>query len=164
MLAEFPVPRSIKAEHGEIHSALVEATRVPGATGEAARSLAAILEPHFLREEQVALPPLGLLAPLSNGRFDPSMSEIVFLTDSMHGEMPRMLNEHKAIRAATLKLEEAARAENKADVVALAEKLKVHALTEEEILYPAALIAGDMVKMHDMQALELRKNPPGSKK
>lgn len=151
MIAEFPIPESIRAEHKEIHDELVAATGLSGRTGEAARNLARILEPHFVREEQIALPPLGLLGPLSRGTFNPLMSEIIFLTDSLHAEMPRMLAEHKAIRQATLDLESAARSEQNSAVFALAGKLKVHSLTEEEILYPAAMIVGDLVKLRDLQ-------------
>ena len=151
MIAEFPIPESIRAEHKEIHDELVAATGLSGRTGEAARNLARILEPHFVREEQIALPPLGLLGPLSRGTFNPLMSEIIFLTDSLHAEMPRMLAEHKAIRQATLDLESDARSEQNSAVFALAGKLKVHSLTEEEILYPAAMIVGDLVKLRDLQ-------------
>ena len=73
-LTTLDIPRSIRAEHEEIHSTLVEATRAEGAVGEAARALAAVLDPHFVREEQIALPPLGLLSSLAAGA---SLSEAV---------------------------------------------------------------------------------------
>ena len=163
MIAEFPIPESIRAEHKDIHDELVAATGLSGRTGEAARSLARILEPHFVREEQIALPPLGLLGPLSRGTFNPLMSEIIFLTDSLHAEMPRMLAEHKAIRQATLDLESAARSEQNSAVFALAGKLKVHALTEEEVLYPAAMIVGDLVKLRDLQNQKPRGTSSGKR-
>ena len=61
----FRIPEAIRAEHAEIHEELVAATKMQGQVGEAARKLAALLAPHFLREEQIALPPLALLAPLA---------------------------------------------------------------------------------------------------
>ena len=61
------IPQSIRLEHGAIHSVLVEATKATGAVGAAARALAHVLHPHFVREEEIALPPLGLLGPLSRG-------------------------------------------------------------------------------------------------
>jgi hypothetical protein len=143
---EFPIPASIRAEHAEIHGELVAATKLAGTTGEAARNLARVLDPHFQREEQIALPPLGLLGALSRGTFDPSMADVTTLTDSLRAEMPKMLAEHVQIRAATVKLEEAARSENNAQALKLTEKLKAHALTEEEVSYPAALLVGDIVK------------------
>ena len=62
-----PIPQSVQAEHAAIHSTLVEATQAPGRVGTAAKELAEVLHPHFVREEQIALPPLGLLAPLATG-------------------------------------------------------------------------------------------------
>jgi hypothetical protein len=53
------IPKSIRVEHEEIHSTLAEATKAAGAVGVAARELAQVLHPHFVREEQIALPPLG---------------------------------------------------------------------------------------------------------
>jgi hypothetical protein len=164
VLADFPIPESIRAEHKEIHEELVAVTKLSGKTGEAARNLARILDPHFVREEQIALPPLGLLGPLSRGAFNPSMSEIVFLTDSLHAEMPRMLADHKAIRQATLDLETAARSEQNSVALAFAEKLKVHALTEEEVSYPAAMIVGDLVKLHDLQNEKPRAKSSGKRR
>ena len=67
------IPESIRVEHEAIHEALVRATKAPGSVGAAARELAAVLHPHFVREEQIALPPLGLLAPLARGEFTPEM-------------------------------------------------------------------------------------------
>ena len=144
--SKFPIPASIRAEHAEIHAELIAATKLAGKTGEAARNLARVLDPHFQREEQIALPPLGLLVPLSRGVIDPAMAGILPLTDSLRAEMPAMLAEHTRIRAAVLALEEAARANRNEQALMLAGKLKAHALTEEEVSYPAALVVGDMVR------------------
>src|SRR6188474_2333313 len=80
------IPTSIWAEHQEIHSALVAATKATGRVGAAAKELAAILHPHFVREEQIALPPLGLLAPLARGTLTPEMGEVLAMTDSLRAE------------------------------------------------------------------------------
>ena len=141
------IPRSLKAEHEELHAALVRATKAPGATGEAARAVAAVLHSHFVKEEEFALPPLGLLAPLARGEWKPEMREVVGLTDKLKAEMPRMLSEHAGIVAALDKLVKAAKAEGHAEHSAFAEALKLHALAEEEVSYPAALLIGEYVKL-----------------
>jgi hypothetical protein len=140
------IPESMRAEHGEIHEALVRATKAPGPVGVAARELADILHPHFVREEEIGLPPLGLLAPLARGEFTPDMRDVLPMTDSLRAELPRMLEEHKAIRAATMRLGDVARAEGNAAVTRLAEQLELHAQSEEELFYPAALLVGDLVR------------------
>jgi hypothetical protein len=49
------------------------------------------------------------------------------------------------IRAAVAKLREVARAE-KPKQIELADALALHAKTEEEVLYPAALLVGDALR------------------
>jgi|GEM_PF-165995 len=144
----FPIPEAVRAEHAEIHDQLVAATKVQGPVGQAARRLAGVLDPHFLREEQIALPPLALLAPLSRDEFTPQMRDILVMTDALRAELPHMLEEHKAIRAATARMGAAAKAEGNAAVERLAETLKLHAQSEEQILYPAAILVGDLVRHH----------------
>lgn len=140
------IPQSLQSEHEEIHEALVAATRAPGAVGAAAKELAAVLDPHFERENEIALPPLGLLAPLAAGETPAGMQEALAMSDALRKELPRMLEEHKRIRAATGKLLTAAR-EAKASVhEQFAETLAAHAQTEEEILYPAAVLVGDIIR------------------
>lgn len=142
------IPASVQAEHEEIHSTLVEATKAPGQVGTAAKELAKVLHPHFVREEQIALPPLGLLAPLAAGDHLPEavVSEALSMTDSLRSELPQMLEEHKAIRAAVENLRLAARAEHATKYERLAEQLELHAQTEEEVLYPTAILVGDIIR------------------
>jgi hypothetical protein len=140
------IPASIRAEHEEIHAALVAATKAPGPVGAAARDLAALLDPHFVREEQIALPPLSLLAPLARGEWSPSMRDVLPMTDSLRSELPRMLEEHAAIRAATMRLRDVARAAGDTTVARFTEQLALHAQGEEEMFYPAAILVGDLVR------------------
>jgi hypothetical protein len=140
------VPESMRVEHAEIHDALVRATKVSGRVGAAARELAETLHPHFVREEEIALPPLGLLAPLARGDMTAEMADVLVLTDALRAELPRMLEEHEAIRAATARLAEVARGEGDERVAELARKLALHARSEEELYYPAAVLVGDLVR------------------
>lgn len=144
--SQISIPESMRAEHAEIHAALVRATKESGAVGAAARAVAVLLDPHFVREEQIALPPLGLLAPLSRGEITPAMRAVLPMTDSLRAELPRMLEEHRSIRAATMKLIDAARARHNAAVERLGNGLARHARSEEEMFYPAAVIVGDVVR------------------
>ena len=136
----------MRVEHAEIHEELVRATKLSGPVGEAARSLAAILHPHFVREEEIALPPLGLLAPLARGEPTAEMRDVLVMTDALRAELPRMLEEHEAIRAATARLGAVARTERDERVAELARKLELHARSEEEMFYPAAVLVGDIVR------------------
>jgi hypothetical protein len=143
------IPASVKTEHEAIHATLVEATRASGKIGEAAQALAAVLHPHFVREEEIALPPLGLLEPLAMNRTIPESSadQALKMSDTLKAELPKMLEEHKAIRAAVLKLGEVAKAEGNAKFAQLADDLALHAKNEEEVMYPAAILVGELLRM-----------------
>ena len=58
-----------------------------------------------------------------------------------------MLEEHKMIIEALHNLITASRNENKSQYVEFAEKLMLHAQTEEEVMYPAAILVGEYIKL-----------------
>lgn len=143
---DIAIPKPLKLEHDELHADLVVATKAGGRTGEAAKAVAKVLHPHFVKEEEYALPPLGLLVELARGTVEPGMIEVLKMTDRLEAELPTMLNEHRAIVAALNTLVEAAKAEGKLDAARFAEKLKLHAETEEQVSYPTAMLIGRYLK------------------
>ena len=138
------IPQPLKAEHDDLHEALVRAIRAGGRTGEAARAVAGALHPHFLKEEEYALPPLGLLARVARGEDVSGAAEAAI---AMAAELPDMLGEHGRIVATLGALVEAARAEGHPEHVRFAEELILHARTEEEVLYPATILLGEYLKL-----------------
>jgi hypothetical protein len=143
---KFAITKPMKVEHDKLHEDLVRATKSGGQTGEAAKAVARVLHNHFVKEEEYALPPLGLLVALAQDKFEPGMAEVLKMTDKLEAELPTMLAEHKDIVAALNKLIEAAKAENRPDVVQFAEKLMLHAEAEEQVAYPTAILVGRYVK------------------
>jgi hypothetical protein len=143
----FQIPTPLKLEHEELHAELVRATKAGGKVGEAAKGVAKVLHDHFLREEEFALPPIGLLSALARGEVDENMKTVLRMTDRLKAELPEMLEEHKAVVAALQNLVAAAEAENKPEHARFAEKLMLHAQTEEEVLYPAAILVGEYLKL-----------------
>lgn len=143
---KFEIPAPLQAEHGELHARLERATKEPGAVGEAAREVARLLHPHFVREEEFALPPLALLAPIARGDASPEMAEVLPMTRRLKAELPAMLREHAAIVAALGRLREAAAAAGLTEHERFAEALVLHAQTEELVLYPAAILVGALVE------------------
>jgi hypothetical protein len=146
------IPASVRIEHEGIQRELAFATRERGAVGAAARDLAKLLRPHFEREEQIALPPLGLVAALARGDDSQAMRAVLPMTDSLRAELPHMLAEHVAIRAATQRLERVAGGSGNARAVRLARELALHARNEEELLYPMAVLVGHLVRMRTTTA------------
>ncbi|HEX6249861.1 MAG TPA: hemerythrin domain-containing protein [Gemmatimonadaceae bacterium] len=149
--APIEIPGSMRVEHAEIHRSLVAATQAVGAVGQAARELEERLAPHFMREEQIALPPLGLLEALARGESSPEMRSVLPMTDSLSSEWAQMVREHEAIGAAAVRLEQVARETGNADVERLAQGIQLHAKTEEEIFYPAAILVGEIVRARGQQ-------------
>ena len=137
----------MKLEHEELHAALVQATKAGGKTGEAGKAVAKVLHHHFVKEEEFALPPIGLLSLLARGKIDKKMLGVLAMTDRLKAELGQMLHEHKAVVAALKKLVAAAKKEKLPEHARFAEKLMLHAQTEEEVLYPAAILIGDFLKL-----------------
>lgn len=141
------IPFALKAEHEELHEELKRATKAGGRTGVAAKAVATLMHPHFMKEEEYALPPLGLLGQLSKGRLDAAMSDVISMTDKLETELPAMLTEHREIVKALQRLTEAAKSENMPEYVRFAERLMAHARAEEEVSYPTALLIGRYLKV-----------------
>ena len=144
--AAVAIPPSLETEHHEIHEALLAATKVAGPVGAAATELAAVLGPHFERENEIALPPLGLLAALAAGEKPAGMEQALAMSNALRKEMPRMLREHAQIRVLTEKLRVVSQDAKNPVSARFAENLAAHAQMEEEVLYPAAILVGDVIQ------------------
>jgi len=79
------------------------------------------------------------------------MKSVLIMTDRLKADQSHMVEEHKQIVAALDNLIDIANKENKTQVVQFAEKLKLHAQTEEQVLYPTAILIGEYLKLklHD---------------
>ena len=140
-------PTSIASEHREIHEQLEAVLAFGGKTGAAAKVVEERLSEHFNKEEEYALPQLALLPDLAAGHVPPDQDKAIELSDKLKSDMPTMLSEHKGIVEALNKLEDAAREENKEQARLFAEKLKHHAETEEQVMYPTAILIGEYLKL-----------------
>lgn len=152
-IMDLEIPRPMKKEHEELHNELKKGIKEKGKVGEAARAVAKILHPHFVKEEEYAMPPLGLLTIFAKGRVSTKMREALVMTNKLQTNLDEMLKEHKEIVAALKKLVAAAKKENKLEYVRFADKLILHAQTEEQVYYPASLLIGKYLK------LKLKKQP-----
>lgn len=142
----FEIPLPLRREHEELHDRLRNATQAGGEVGEAAKALARLMHPHFVKEDEFALPALGLLQQLAQGQVTREMAGALAMTDRLAAELPTMLAEHKVIVAALARLQDAARRAGRADIVEFTEALTLHAQTEEQVMYPAALLVGRYVR------------------
>jgi len=144
---ELSIPLSVRVEHDELNADLVQAAQKPGRIGEAAILVAALMRPHFLREEEFALPPLALLPALTEGKITPSMAGVLRLTEKLEAELPRMLEEHRQIVIALENLKQVAQEEGSEACAELADRAILHAQNEEEVTYPASILIGEYLKL-----------------
>lgn len=144
---ELTIPRPLKLEHEDLHEQLRKATQESGGVGEAAKAVAKVLHPHFVKEEEYAMPPLGLLRHLARGHVTADMASVLPLTETLKAQLSEMLAEHESIVAALKNLSDVAKRENKPEYVEFADKLILHAQTEEEMLYPTAILIGEYLKL-----------------
>ena len=142
----FGIPKTMIEEHEELHNELRKATKIPGSVGKAAKHVAEVLHPHFEKENELALPIIGITRELGEGKSSEDFSKAAELFERFRPEYENMLKEHVEIVAALNKLEEAARRAKKRTVLKFAQKLKLHAKTEEDLTYPAVLMAGKLLK------------------
>ena len=64
----FEIPKPLQDEHEALHEQLRQATQAEGEVGTRAKTLASLMHPHFVKEDRIALPPLGLLGRWGAGR------------------------------------------------------------------------------------------------
>jgi hypothetical protein len=143
---EKEVPEALKIEHEELREQLARAASAGGRTGEAAREVQKVLRPHILLEEEFAVPPLTLLPRLARGEFHPDMKRYLAQAEMLRAELPRMLEEHGLIVEALRGLMQAAQEEGYSGYAQFARKMILHAQLEEEILYPASILVGEVLR------------------
>jgi hemerythrin-like domain-containing protein len=71
----------------------------------------------------------------------------ILMTDRLKADLSHMIEEHNEIVAALNNLIDVSKNENKIEFVQFAEKLKLHAKTEEQVLYPTAILIGNYLKL-----------------
>lgn len=157
------IPAVLAQEHANLLAGLDAASQEPGALGEAARELAAILVPHIKKEEAFVFPPLGQLVAVAEGRSPDDLADVMVMTRRLKNELPELLLEHGRIRDGVRHLRAAAVAANRPAFERYADELLRHADVEDEILYMAALVVGELLLLrreHAHGGAAVRTSPP----
>ena len=135
----------MEQEHQELHQELRRITKMRGTIGDGAAQVAKVLHPHFERENELALPVIGVARELAEGKSSPDFPKALELANKFKAEYEKMLQEHVEIVKALGALEKAARRAKKQAVIRFAGKLKAHARIEEDVTYPAVLMTGKLL-------------------
>jgi hemerythrin-like domain-containing protein len=138
-------PLSLEKEHEEIWQLLLRVQHLSGKTGSIAEKLAKDLKTHIDKEESLALPLLGILKDIADGKLKNGVAKRASLLGSkFEKEYPGMLHGHRELRKFLERLKKVGAEEGHLTAVRFAEALEAHSKQEEEVLYPAAIVAGQM--------------------
>lgn len=96
---KFTIPKTLQSEHKALHDRLRQATEIGGEVGEAAKTLAHLMHPHFVKEDEFALPPLGLLVALARGELAQTEEAVMYPAAILVGQVVR---QRLGIRATAL--------------------------------------------------------------
>jgi hypothetical protein len=143
----FPIPMSLVQEHAEINTALTAAANLPGGTGIAARRVLTLITQHTKDEQRKVFPLLYLLPLLDRQEVEPWMAELLPVAERLRADIDTMRRAHGPIRNALDELNTVAWREGHEEYAFLALRIRQHIQMEEEILYPAALVVGDYLRL-----------------
>ncbi len=105
------------------------------------------------KEEAYALPLLGTLKDVLDGKLTRVYAErATKLYVKMREEYPEMLKGHRELVKQLSSLKKVGAEEGHLTAVRFAEALEQHAQEEEEVLYPAALLAGKLASGYSKKA------------
>jgi hemerythrin-like domain-containing protein len=138
-------PPSMEKEHEEIWQLLLRIQHLSGKTGSIAEKLAKDLKAHIDKEESLALPLLGILRDIADGKLKNGVAKRASLLGyKLEKEYLGMLHGHKEMYKILERLKRVGAEEGHLTAVRFAEALEAHSKQEEEVLYPAAIVAGQM--------------------
>ena len=133
-------PPVIVTTHQHLRDALGRAAAAGGAVGDVARSLERTLSPHLKFDEELVMPPLGLLRPLMDGTDAADPAKVTALVAQIEREWPQRLAEHRIILDGAKRLRDAATREGRREFTELADLLSTHAVLDDQVLYPASIL------------------------
>lgn len=144
---ELKTPNPLQSENQELLADIKQASKLEGRTGKATQLVARLLERHFAKEEEFALPPLGLLPALAQGTIEQEMAAAITMAAKLHDGLPDLLAEQRVIVAALEELMAAAESEGHAELVGLAEQLMLDAEIKQQVYYPTAILVGKYLQL-----------------
>ena len=153
------IPAPLEFDHERIEAKLREATEEKGAIGDIARQITHELKDHLEKEEEFAFPPLAHLDQVVLGK-EVDEEGLIRTAAMLKSRLPRMYAEHQEIVRLVDQLAAAAIEAERPDYVEFARELRIHTCLEEEILYPAAILLGDYLKLKaEVEAMHVSRIP-----
>lgn len=143
---QLKVPKAITHGHESLCAELDNVIAIGGRIGEKARLLNLVMAPHFKKEEEYALPPLGLLLALSEGGWEIDAQEAIKMADNLQLKLEEMTIEHQNILRIMNELKAISEEANHFAAKLFIKNLTMHIELEDEVLYPATILVGNYLK------------------
>lgn len=148
---EFPgkpgSPSVLKKEHERLLGEIGRLASYPDNTGKAAGSLDTLMQHHFGEEEDFVFPQLAVLPTLASGEMPDQSEELITLGEKLNAQLSHLHAEHQMIKAYMQELKSAAAEDHRAEFEVFENDLDRHAKMEEEVIFPAAILVGDYLKI-----------------
>ncbi len=140
------VPGSIKEEYENLYQSLKNAAIVPGQVGEAAKDAFRLVQPHYEKDQEFALPPLKYLTTIADEKLTGEIEKIHNMSSRLKRQLPQMRLELDGITMALEKLASVALKEDKREYHTMSRNFIRFMESEDQILYPATVLIGDLIK------------------
>jgi hemerythrin superfamily protein len=135
------LPASLVNEHRQL---LSQAKAMTAGGDSIAVELYKLIEYHFREEEQYVFPVLGILPSIASGNIPEKADSIIGLVKVYQSNASKLLAEHQMIEAL---LGEYRLRSGDTTIADFEKQLAQHALAEEEIYFPAAVLVGEYLKL-----------------
>ncbi|MCL4328508.1 MAG: hemerythrin domain-containing protein [Candidatus Thermoplasmatota archaeon] len=133
-------------EHTELLEGMQNLSACDTEVGHAFKDIARVFSYHLDREESTVIPLLKYLRRKAEGECESSRERLLAASENFHVEYDSMLKEHGEIEKLLGSVESIGVGMERS-VSDLIHDLRHHVEIEEEILYPAALAAGNLFMM-----------------
>ncbi len=144
--ASLQVPQSIRLQHEQITRRLVAYTKHDAPVGAAATKALAAVKAHYEKDEQFVLPPLALLPRMATGKVSKDMEPAIAMALHTQAALPELEKEHIQITSLMNELIEAGNQTHDDELVRLATRIAAQSLQHIEVLVPASLIVGNVLR------------------
>lgn len=135
-------PQALINEHRTIERNLQALAHEHGRIGVAAQRVLTVIVPHQRREEEFVLPLIGLVDSIVDSGVNRDMAWAVEMSNRAKAERVSFYDEHTKIIAALDDLAAAARRRHDGRIVAFCESVAAHAVEDNEIVIPTAILVG----------------------
>ncbi len=141
------IPSSIQITHVLLLEQIHKMTLYKDSSGRVAIKIEDMMKHHFTEEENYILPTLGLLPLLANGQIPQQYDDVILLSEKAKSLMDHMSAEHQLITAYIKELKDVSNNDNLSEIIDFENQVSKHAISEEEVLFPAAILVGEYLKL-----------------